>query len=416
MAVLARLFGLNAVWLAVPLLGGLLVWATYRLGLGVCRHKLCALLAAVLVACSPVFLVQLMQPMSDVPTSAWWLLAVVAALEGGPVGALGAGFAASLGILARPNLALLLLPVCAYAYGAESFPSRRGFARVAWVAAGAVPGVALAAAIHAVLYGSPILSGYGPLSGIYDLAHAKDNLMRYPAWLYSSHSLFVFLGLCSIPAAVLLPALDRDQRRHLMRHGLLALGFAGTVFLSYLFYQPFDHWTFLRFVLPAIPVLIVLALTTLDTIVKTVSPAARSVALTMVACTLPTYYLSFAVHGEAFAFKDGYRELYVGVADRIRAATPVSAAVIGVRQSGTLRLYANRLTVRYDYIPQESLGRAISFLNRSGHPTYVALHSEEVSEFAARYGADADAVLRRAPSLVVDTRGTVTLYGPVGSK
>ena len=111
-----------------------------------------------------------------------------------------------------------------------------------------------------------------PLSGIYDLAHAKDNLMRYPAWLYSSHSLFVFLGLCSIPAAALLPALDRDQRRHLMRHGLLALGFAGTVFLSYLFYQPFEHWSFLRFVLPAIPVLIVLALTTLDTIVRTVSP------------------------------------------------------------------------------------------------------------------------------------------------
>jgi hypothetical protein len=169
-------------------------------------------------------------------------------------------------------------------------------------------------------------------------------------------------------------------------------------------------------VLPAIPVLIVLALTTLDTIVKTVSPAARSVALTMVACTLPTYYLSFAVHGEAFASKAGFRELYVDVADRVRAATPVSAAVIGVRQSGTLRLYANRLTVRYDYIPQESLGRAISFLNRSGHPTYVALHAEEVSGFAARYGADADAVLRRAPSVVVDTRGTVTLYGPVDSK
>ena len=50
-----------------------------------------------------------------------------------------------------------------------------------------------------------------------------------------------------------------------------------------------------------------------------------------------------------------------------------SAAVIGLRQSGTLRLYANRLTVRYDYIPQEWLGRAIGFLDRSGHPTYVGV-------------------------------------------
>jgi hypothetical protein len=416
MAALTRLFGPNALWLAVPLLGGLVVWATYRLGLGICRQKLSALLAAVLVACSPVFLVQLMQPMSDVPTTAWWLLAVVAALEASPIGALGAGVAASLGILARPNLALLLLPVCAYAYGAASFPSRRGFVRVALFAAGAVPGVALAAAIHTVLYGSPIRSGYGPLNGIYDVANAADNLMRYPAWLYSSHSIFVFLGLCSVPAAALLPALDRDQRHHLLRHGLLGLGFAGTVFLSYLFYQPFDHWTVLRFVLPAIPVLIVLALTTVDTIARMVSPLARSVAMTLVACTLPTYYLSFAVHGEAFALKGGYRELYVDAADRIRMATPASAAVIGLLQSGSLRLYANRLTLRYDDIPEGSLGQAISLLNRSGHPTYVALHAEEKAGFAARFGADADAALLRSSSLVVDTRGTVTLYGPVESK
>ena len=416
MAALARLFGPNAVWLMVPLLGGLLVWATYRLGLCVCRHKLCALLAAVLVASSPVFLLQLMQPMSDVPTSAWWLLAVVAALEGSPVGALGSGLAASLGLLTRPNLGLLLLPVCAYAYGAESFPSRRGFVRVALFAAGAVPGVALAAAIQAVFYGSPIVSGYGVLSGIYDLAHGGDNLMRYPAWLYSSHSLFVFLGLGSIPAAALLPSLDRDQRHHLLRHGLLALGFAGTVFLSYLFYLPFDHWSVLRFVLPAIPVLIVLALSTVDTVARTVSPAARSLALTFVACTLPTYYLSFAVHGEAFAIKGAFRDQYVDAADRIRTATPPSAAVIGLSQSGSVRLYANRLTLRYDLIPPEWLGRAVSFLDRSGHPSYVVLHSGESDDFAARFGADADAALRRAPSLRVDTRGMVTLYGPLDPK
>lgn len=415
MAALTRLFGPNGVWLAVPLLGGLLMWATYRLGLCVCGRKLCALLAAILVACSPVFLGQLMQPMSDLPATAWWLLAVVAALEGGTVGALGSGLAASLAILTRPNLALLLLPVCAYVYGAESFPSRRGFARVALFAAGAVPGVALAAAIHSVLYGSPIVSGYGALGGIYEVAHARENLLRYPAWLYSSHSLFVFVGLCSIPAAMLQPALDRNQRHHLLRHGLLALGFAGTVLLSYLFYQPFEHWTYLRFVLPAIPVLIVLALSTVDTVARSISPAARSVAVAFVACTLPTYYLSYAVHGEAFAPKRAYRELYVDAADRIRGATPDSAAVIGLSQTGSLRFYANRLTLRYDLIPPEWLGRAVRFLDRSGHPSYVVLHSAESDDFAKRFGADADAVLR-TPSLRVDERGTVTLYGPLDPK
>jgi hypothetical protein len=415
MAALTRLLGGSGVWLAVPLLGGLLVWATYRLGLCVCGRKLCALLAAILVACSPVFLGQLMQPMSDLPAAAWWLLAVAAALEGGTLGAIGSGLAASLAILTRPNLVLLVLPVCAYVYAAESFPVRRGLARVALFAAGAVPGAALAAAIHSVLYGSPIVSGYGGLGGIYDLAHAKANLMRYPAWLYSSHSLFVFVGLCSIPAAAFQPSLDRTQRRHLLRHGLLALGFAGTVLLSYLFYQPFEHWTYLRFVLPAVPVLIVLALSTVDTMARSISPAVRSLAVALIACTLPTYYLSYAVHGEAFAPKRAYRDLYVDAADRTRRATPDSAAVIGLSQTGSLRFYANRLTLRYDMIPPDWLDRAISFLERSGHPSYVVLHSAEWHDFATRFGADADAVLR-APSLRVDERGTVTLYGPLGPK
>jgi hypothetical protein len=415
MAALARPFGLSAVWLVVPLLGGLVVWATYRLGRCVCRHELSALLAAVMVACSPIFLFQVMQPMSDVPTTGWWLLAVVAALEASSVGALGSGLAASLAILTRPNLALLLLPVGAYACASEPFSSRRGVVRAALFAAGAVPGVALVAAIQAVLYGSPFVSGYGAVRAIYDLAHARDNLMRYPVWLYSSHSLFVFLGFCAIPVAGFLPGLDREQRHRLVRHGVLGLGFVGTLFLSYLFYLPFEHWTFLRFMLPAIPVLIVLALSTADTIASTFSLSARSLAITFVACTLPTYYLSFAVHGEAFALKDYFHNQYIEAADRIRAETPDSAAIIGLLQSGSLRLYANRLTLRYDLVPHEWLGGAISFLDRSGHPSYLALHSEELAGFAKRFGPEADIVLRRAPSIPVGARGTVTLFGPLSS-
>jgi hypothetical protein len=415
MAALARPFGLNAVWLVVPLLGGLVVWATYRLGLSVCRHQLSALLAAVMIACSPIFLFQLMQPMSDVPTTGWWLLAVVAALEGSSVGALGSGLASSLAILTRPNLALLLLPVCAYAVGSEPFSSRRALIRATLFVVGAVPGVALVAAIQAVLYGSPIVSGYGAVGAIYDLARAQDNLRRYPVWLYSSHSLFVFLGLGAIPVAGFLPGLDREQRHRLLRHGVLGLGFVGTVFLSYLFYLPFEHWTFVRFMLPAIPVLIVLALGTADAVASTFSLSARSLTLTFVACTLPTYYLSFAVHGEAFALRSAFRNQYVDAAARIRTATPDSAAVIGLLQTGSLRLYANRLTLRYDLVPKEWLSGAISFLDRSGHPAYLALHSEELAGFTKRFGSGADALLRRTPSLPMDVRGNVMLFGPLAS-
>ena len=45
-----------------------------------------------------------MQPLSDVPATAWWLTSIVAALDGSYAGAIGSGLCASLAIVVRPNL------------------------------------------------------------------------------------------------------------------------------------------------------------------------------------------------------------------------------------------------------------------------------------------------------------------------
>ena len=65
--------------LVVPLLGGLTVWLTFMLGTLVV-DELVGLFACVLMAASPAFLYQLMWPMSDVPATAAWTLALVLAL------------------------------------------------------------------------------------------------------------------------------------------------------------------------------------------------------------------------------------------------------------------------------------------------------------------------------------------------
>ena len=59
----------DTIFLVVPLFGALLVWSVYVLGSRFGRRV--GLASALLVACSPAFLFQLVQPMSDVPATMW---------------------------------------------------------------------------------------------------------------------------------------------------------------------------------------------------------------------------------------------------------------------------------------------------------------------------------------------------------
>src|SRR2546425_582239 len=62
--------GYCAAFFVVPICGALTVWSTYELGRRVFGRSAVSLGAALLVAASPVFLFQLMIPMSDVPVTA----------------------------------------------------------------------------------------------------------------------------------------------------------------------------------------------------------------------------------------------------------------------------------------------------------------------------------------------------------
>ena len=103
MAPMRLIAGELAVYLVVPLLGAIAVLATY--GVGTRLHsRIAGLIAAFLLATSPIVLFQIVQPMSDVPVTAWWALALLFALSPLPGSPLAAGAASGLAILTRPNL------------------------------------------------------------------------------------------------------------------------------------------------------------------------------------------------------------------------------------------------------------------------------------------------------------------------
>src|SRR4029079_10853592 len=91
----------RSAFLIVPALGALTVWLTFVIGrrLG---GPLVGIVSAALLTCDPIFLYQIVQPMSDVPAAALWLAVVVIVTGRSPRRALVGGLAGSLAIVTRP--------------------------------------------------------------------------------------------------------------------------------------------------------------------------------------------------------------------------------------------------------------------------------------------------------------------------
>src|SRR5262249_47255842 len=175
----------DAVFLVVPILGAATVWATFLLGREL-DTSIVGLAGALLTAFSPTFLFQLIQPMSDVPVTAWWLFAAAGLFRRPTPKPFLAGLACSAAMLTRPNLALLTLVFLPF------LESRSSLLRFL---AGALPGPIAVAMIQSSLYGSPLASGYGRVRDIYAMANVGPNLNLYSMWLWESHGPFIFIGV-----------------------------------------------------------------------------------------------------------------------------------------------------------------------------------------------------------------------------
>src|SRR5438045_3117084 len=99
----------------------LLAWLTFALGVRIFTAPWIALGGALLVATSPTFLYQLMNPMTDVPVTAAWTAALLLAVADWP---LAAGLATSVALLIRPNLAAVAVVLGAWVLMARRRPWR----------------------------------------------------------------------------------------------------------------------------------------------------------------------------------------------------------------------------------------------------------------------------------------------------
>jgi hypothetical protein len=394
-------------YLVNPLCAALLVIVAYGLGVRVSGRAVGAI-AALLVVSSPTVLFMTLWPMSDVPAAAFWTASLLLASRSSIAAITASGAAAGIAIAIRPNLVpLALFPAINAVWPVIRTARWAAVRRLTAFGLACLPFVLLVAWFYDNLYGSPFQSGYGDTGSIFSSANLRANLVRYPRWLWDTQGPLVFLFALS----PLLPPGPAPGSRGVRR---ILLAFAGGVAACYLWYLPFEEWWYLRFLLPALPVLFVLAA---DVVWHGSRRFGRPTQITA-AAAFTVIMVSYAATrtSELDVLGIGEREgKYADVGRYIATGLPPNAVVIAMQHSGSVRHYSGRPTIRYDFLDPEWLDRALEHLRTSGYEPYVLLENFELPLFRERFAAQKSVRLVDAPPIALHRRSDVRLYGTGGA-
>ncbi len=372
--------GVPLMFAVVPFFGALLVLATNAIGARFGSRV--GVAAALLTAASPVFLYQVVQPMSDVPAASLWAIAVACAISTRRRHAALAGIATSAAVLVRPNLVplgfvvglfLLLQP--------ERSPEQR-WRQALIYAAWCAPGCVAVALIQQYFYGSPFASGYGAYAAIFAWDHVRPNLARYAGWLWSACTPAIVLAVL---APILLPGAVTT----------LLLGLFAVNLALYLPYVVFQDWSYLRFLLPSIPFLLVLIAAVIDSAIVRLLRAGidgghprprrqAAIALAVAATVLAAAFVREARGRHAFELQ-GMEARFARAGRFVAQRLPANALVITDYESGSVPFYSGRRALAWGALDPAWLDRALTFARAQGFDPYLLFERPEEAEFKARF-------------------------------
>jgi hypothetical protein len=191
----------------------------------------------------------------------------------------------------------------------------------------------------------------------------------------------------------------------------MLLIFAAAVFASYLFYDVFHDWWYLRFVLSAYPAIFVLTSLVLIALLRRLSPRNLVPLATLPVMLVAWYGVSFAQAHGTFLYRHGDRR-YSAVGRYVAAKLPERSVFLSMSHSGSLRYYADRLTVRHDLIPSDKLGTVLWDLQRLGYHPYILLDEWEEEGFRTRFRDHPAGSLDWPPLALLNHSSPVKIYDP----
>ncbi len=373
MALATSVAGREGAFHVVPIMGVLglvLVYAIAR----VWFDTLTSCLAVAWVAWNPVYVAYAKQPMSDVPATVFALGAIYLLVRD-PSRPLAAGVAASAAFLTRPALVTAMLGIGAGIGAWHQFTNyvNRGRFLLKYGSMFALA-VLLQMTLHWKLYGHPFHSGYGSPSTLFSLDMLPTNLAVFGRWTYRVHGwlwlVAVWLGLLLVRASV-------------PRVGAVVMALAVTA--PYLLYFEFNHWETLRFALPGLVAVTIVAAGGMTTFLRLVCPA------WLVAVAVTLCGAGFAIQSNRWLDRQGTWRLaevearYPLAAAWIAQVTPPAAMVMAGQHSGSIRHYAGRFTLRWDVLRPADLSSTLRHLNAQGIDVFAAFEGGELEQFRERF-------------------------------
>jgi hypothetical protein len=97
----------------------------------------------------------------------------------------------------------------------------------------------------------------------------------------------------------------------------------------------------------------------------------------------------------------------------VSAALPPRAVLLAGRESGSLRYYAGRLTLRWDMVDRSSLDTVLEELRQKGYPPFFVLETWEEADFRERFSGHTPlAALDWPPLADIGLNIRVRIYDP----
>jgi 4-amino-4-deoxy-L-arabinose transferase-like glycosyltransferase len=378
MAVAASLFGWKVgPFLVSPLAAMLSLALLYLVAVELGLTRGLAIAGAAVLAMNPTFCLSAIQPMSDVLATCWSLATILSALlsRKRERWALAAGAAFGMAFLVRPT-SVLLLPAI--------FLSLRLKPRVLLLFfLGGLPFAAVFCAYNLAAYGRPWTTGY-VATGHLNLVTPGDFTVRfrhYVYWLAVTMSPLPLLGWVVVP-------LDRKAPR---RDRALLLVWFGVFLLFFSCYFYYATWWYTRFLLPAMPAMILGTLIVVrDLIERYESSMSTRGGLWLRRAAVPI--LLVIVLGFERQGVERFRLLRVAALDRVHAdacqladhALSQRALVASMEMSGALKFYTGRPVVRYERVEAGQWPTLQARAAEKGYGWYALLMSQEIEEAQKR--------------------------------
>jgi hypothetical protein len=410
MALTRAAFGELGAYAAVPLMGAALVIGCFLLGRRL-HSRTAGLVAAALVATSPVVLFFAVHPMSDVPAAAWVVFALAAALGQTRRSAVAAGACLGMAAATRPNLAPLAVAVAACAAGWPLVSWRQPrVTRVIFLAVGLVPVLGPLMLLNLQLYGSASATGYGGLDQYFAWSNILPNVSDYFWRVVTGETPALWLAA----AAVVIVALRRRESAAkgpgLRASALVAVAVGALMLVVYLPYGIFPDWAYLRFLMPALAVALVFVGALVAQAVARTPASVRGPVLVLALAVACTANVLVAKREQAFRLWD-YESRYRTVGHYLKETLPPNPVVITFQESGSIHYYTGAPISRWDYMPYDLDDSVSAFRQRGLHPILV-VEDWERPNLRARFPKSRLAALDWAPRAEIGETTRVWIMDP----